>query len=160
MHKVPHCLDSASQKILWQSGRCSLTTQQEGCRPAFQLRRSPLSPVAAAWPCRRVLLNPAPLSKRFNFPYTNTEVCLCQLLFCIFMCKWKTSVFQKHTLVDFTQRKARFYSAPLRCSPRDYTLSDWWKNPHLFPEFKVLAAELCIMHNLQVIIFTFFIRFW
>lgn len=31
------------------------------------LRRSSLSPTAAAWPCGWVLMKPAPLSKRFNF---------------------------------------------------------------------------------------------
>ena len=32
-----------------------------------ELRRSPLSSPAAAWPCRKVLLNPAPLSRRLSF---------------------------------------------------------------------------------------------
>src|SRR5699024_6250790 len=31
------------------------------------LRRSPLSSPAAAWPCRGLLMKPAPLSERFNF---------------------------------------------------------------------------------------------
>ena len=32
-----------------------------------ELRRSPLSFPAAAWPCRKVLMNPAPLSRRLSF---------------------------------------------------------------------------------------------
>ena len=32
-----------------------------------ELRRFPLSILAAAWPCQNVLMNPAPLSRRFSF---------------------------------------------------------------------------------------------
>ena len=48
-----------------------------------ELRRSPLSFPAAAWPCRKVLLNTAPLSRRFSFLHPNTLQGTCQYPFFI-----------------------------------------------------------------------------
>ena len=50
-----------------------------------ELRRSPLSSPAAAWPCRQVLLNPAPLSRRFSFSTSYHRRLLLSIAFFVFI---------------------------------------------------------------------------
>ncbi len=55
------CYDSASQGLVTVRQMFS-DGPAEKIQAIFPLRRWPLSPAAAAWPCRRVLMDTAPLS--------------------------------------------------------------------------------------------------
>ena len=59
-------IDSASQKLVTVRQIFSDDPAPQ-TQASAALRRSPLSSPAAAWPCEKVLLNPAPLSRRFSF---------------------------------------------------------------------------------------------
>lgn len=93
---MQHFFDSASQRYV--TVRQIFSDDPAWKIQAFSaLRRLPLSPSAAAWPCRRLLLKPAPLSERFNFPYTSTIKRICQPFFAFLsFCTRFLSTIQTH----------------------------------------------------------------
>ena len=65
---------------------------------SFPLRRSPLSHTAAAWPCHRVLMNPAPLSGAIQFSNILAQkISIVNPLFAYFVLLYKIFVHHRDT---------------------------------------------------------------